>query len=228
MNDCINSLLTPTAQQVKEQYNNPASAARYAGLYQTFAGKRRHQREEHCIAKGLAGVPENSWVLDLPCGAGRMYPLLKGLGFRVVEADASPYMIDYAQQKAQLFSHNTEDEFRIVDVFSTPFEKDRFDAAVCNRLLHHFPSSALRQQALRELARITAGPIVVSFFSSAATDALKYTLKYALKERSSPPRKPISPLQFAQDVRESGLKISRWIVPLPGFSMQWYVVLCRR
>lgn len=87
------------------------------------------------------------------------------------------------------------------------------------------PQSQDRQQILRELGRISRGPIVISFFSSLATDALKYTLKHAITRFVPPSRKPITPWQFTQDVRTAGLTVVRWIVPRPGFSMQWYAVL---
>jgi SAM-dependent methyltransferase len=225
--DCPqNSPVNFTASiQILQVYKNPSAADRYAGLYQTPAGRRRHFREEGCIAKGLAGVPKGSRVLDLPCGAGRMYPLLKRLGYQVTEADGSPSMLEYARRNAEKFPHNHTDEFVIADAFHTPFEDGQFDAVVCNRLIHHFPEPQVRQQLLRELGRISRGPIVISFFSLLATDAVKYTFKHAVSRFDWPSRKPISPWQFAHDVRRAGLTIARWIVPLPGFSMQWYAVL---
>jgi len=225
--DCTKNDLVPftSPSQILNHYKTPSTAERYAGLYQTATGRRRHLREEACIAKGLAGVPEGSRVLDLPCGAGRMYPLLKRLGYRVVEADASPSMLDYARQNASKLPQNESDEFVLADAFHTPFQNFQFDAVVCNRLIHHFPEPQVRQQLLQELGRIAKGPIVISFFSTLATDALKYTLKHALSHFSAPSRKPISPWQFAEDARRAGLTVARWIVPLPGFSMQWYAVL---
>lgn len=210
--------------QIADHYRKRSTADRYAGLYQTPSGRRRHLREEASIAKGLSGIPAGSWVLDLPCGAGRMYPLLKRLGYRLTEADASPYMLEHARKNAEQYPHEA-DEFVVVDAFNTPFEDGRFDAVVCNRLIHHFPEPQVRQQLLRELGRICKGPIVISFFSSLTTDAVKYTLKHALTRRAAPTRKPVSPWQFAQDTRQAGLTVARWIVPLPGFSMQWYAVL---
>ncbi len=210
--------------QIKELYQTRKIADRYAGLYQTGRGRRRHLREEKCIAKALAALPPGSWVLDLPCGAGRMYPLLKRLRFRLVEADASPHMLEHARKNAQHIPESREDQFLLVDAFHTPFHNGQFDAIVCNRLIHHFPDAQTRQKLLEELARICKGPIVLSFFSSLATDAVKYSLKYALLQ-TRPKRVHLAPWQLAQEARSAGLHVARWIPTLPGFSMQWYAVL---
>ena len=98
--DCANEL--DIAWKIKEQYNSSAAADRYAEYFKgSLRHRRKDQREKKCIARGLSQVPRGSLVLDLPCGTGRMYPLLKDLDLHVVEADSSPYMVDHARRKAE-------------------------------------------------------------------------------------------------------------------------------
>jgi len=220
------------AWKIKEQYNSSAAADRYAEYFKgSLRHRRKDQREKRCIARGLSQVPRGSLVLDLPCGTGRMYPLLKDLDLHVVEADSSPYMVDHARRKAEesgLSGGQKQDRFLVSDIFHTGFENRQFDAVICNRLFHHFPDSQTRQQALRELARICSGPIVVSFFSIAATDALKFLYKKYILNKTIQDRIPIGPRQFSKDIQACGLRIERWILPRPLLSMQWYVVLRHR
>ena len=221
-------IIDETAERIKQNYNQQKAVDRYAGYYQNSARlRRKDRREKHAIAQALSLVPQGALILDLPCGAGRLYPFLKKLGYNVVSADSSAYMVDYARRQAENLNPNIrqKDAFQVTDIFHTEFADKQFEAVVCNRLLHHFLEPTTRQKALRELARISAGPIVVSFFSNVAADALKYYYKKHLKRQRITDRIPISPWQFAHDIDMSGLEIQRWILPRPMFSMQWYVQL---
>lgn len=218
-----------SAEEVKESYKSQEAIERYSTYFcDTPSHRRKDQREKHCVAKALAQVPPGSLVLDLPCGAGRMYPLLKKMGFTVMGADASPYMVDFARKQAESQNPPNEpmlDVFQVADVLKTGFQDKQFDAVLCNRLFHHFSDPTTRQQALRELSRICSGPIVVSFFSTVATDALKFYYKKHIRHKPIKDRVPISPFTFAKDVRAAGLKITQWRMARPLMSMQWYAEL---
>ena len=131
--------------------------------------RRKDRREKQCIAKGLAHTPQGALVLDLPCGTGRMYSLLKDLGYRVVSADSSEYMVEFARQRVECSAVNEnhlQDNCLVADILQTDFADKQFDAVICNRLFHHFSEPQTRQKALLELKRICTGPIIVSFFSN--------------------------------------------------------------
>ena len=219
-----------TAIEVAESYKNPQTAEKYSAFFCDTPGHiRKDKREKRCIAQLLAQVPRGAKILDLPCGAGRMYPLLKELGFHVVGADVSPYMVEIAQKQAEKMSQSSgqpcQDKFQVADVLNTGFADKQFDVVLSSRLFHHFSDSNTRQQSLRELSRICSGPIVVSFFSTIATDALKHYYKKYIRHEVIKDRIPISPWTFAKDIRAAGLKITQWKMARPLISKQWYVVL---
>jgi hypothetical protein len=108
-----------------------------------------------------------------------------------------------------------------------PFADGQFEAVVCNRLLHHFRESKVRQDALRELKRVSRGPIVVSFFCNSSFDGVIFHVKDALRRRKATDRIPIPRTAFDQDVRAAGLKVTQWLPTRPGLSKQWYAVLGR-
>ena len=223
----LEGLISP--ERIKERYCNTWAANRYAGYFKGSPRlQRKDRREKQCIARALAQTAPGGLVLDLPCGAGRMYPLLKDLGLNVVSADSSEYMVNHARQAVEELrpsQNQPQDRFLVADIFQTGFADNQFDAVVCNRLFHHFPEPQIRQKALRELARICSGPIVVSFFSNLATDALKFYFKKYIKCKPVRDRIPIFPTSFVKDIHQSGLKIEKWLFTRPLFSMQWYVVL---
>ena len=227
----VNQNRVLTASEVVESYNNQQRAEKYSAYFcDTPSHIRKDKREKQCVTAALGRIPRGAHVLDIPCGAGRMYPLLKQMGFRTVGADASPYMVELARKRAvSLKSQNAfmEDSFCVADVLNTGFADKQFDAVLCNRLFHHFSCPKTRQTALRELSRICSGPIVVSFFSALATDAHKHYFKKYIRREVIMDRIPISPLTFAKDVHAVGLKITHWYMARPLISKQWYVVLQR-
>lgn len=218
-----------SANEVKNSYCDPKQAERYASY---FKNKPRliakDRREKACIRKALAGLPAGSKVLDLPCGAGRFYAFLADMGFIVTSADGSPYMVDKARQETAEYraAHpGCGDEFLVCDILKTPFADKQFDAVVCNRLFHHFADPSTRRAALAELKRICKGPIVVSFFSTVALDAVKFYFDKFIRRKVFTDRIPIAPWTFAADIRAAGLVARRWLMARPLISKQWYVVL---
>jgi SAM-dependent methyltransferase len=214
-----------SAEETIERFGTPAAAARYAV---SLGGTATHRREIRTILSCLSELPRDAGVLDLPCGTGRLLPELAAAGYRVTEADSSPHMVAWAQQSA----HESGlpmggDQFAVASVFATGFADQAFDAVVCNRLLHHFRESEVRVSAIRELARISRGPIVASFFCNWAIDSGVFHLKQMIRGRPATDRIPIWRRVLAQDIRAAGLEPVRWVATRPGVSKQWYVVMNR-
>jgi len=165
-------------------------------------------------------------VLDLPCGAGRLTPLLVDMGYKVISADSSAHMVRLAGQASLRNGLPlAAADFIVASVLATPFSDGEFDAVVCNRLFHHFRESEIRRQALRELKRICRGPIVVSFFCSHALDSVTFCVKQLLAKRRATDRIPISYRVFTRDCQAAGLKVCSIMPTRPGISKQWYLVL---
>ena len=76
------------------RFDLPDAADHYATRH---GGHRRDQREQRCIERALAGVPAGARVLDLPCGVGRLAPMLVKRGYELTQADVSAHMIEKAR-----------------------------------------------------------------------------------------------------------------------------------
>ena len=87
-----------SADEAVDRFNTPKAALKY---YSAQTGTGMHRREVRCIRRALSEIESGSRVLDLPCGTGRLLPMLHESGYRVTEADSSPHMVDLARRYAQ-------------------------------------------------------------------------------------------------------------------------------
>ena len=201
-------------------------SAEMASVYRRkFIGSPKDLREKACIREALRDVPPGARVLDLPCGTGRITTFLLGLGYRVVAADFSEHMLEQAREAcgASHVPAEAEVTFGRQDVLATTFADGEFDAVVCNRLFHHFTEGETRRRALKELARVSRGPIVASFFCSFALSSLKFRIVNAMKGVTPSDRVPIPLPQFTRDVEAAGLRVESVLPVRWGVSPQTYV-----
>ena len=89
----------PIKLDFSEKYDD-RHAQRYLRKHQEGLGRRlSHWRDEQVARKALALAGEPGLILDLPCGAGRFWPLLAEKSNRViVGADNSQSMLKIATQ----------------------------------------------------------------------------------------------------------------------------------
>lgn len=216
-----------SAEETIERFDSAQAAAKYAA---SLGGTATHRREMRCILQALAPVPSGASVLDLPCGTGRLLPELAAKGYRVVEADSSPHMVEQARAFAGRSGLPvTADGFVVASVFEMPWPDAAFDAVVCNRLFHHFREPDVRRRAMKELKRVckTGGPIVASFFCTSSFDGVMFHVKQALKSKKAVDRIPIPRAAFEADAHATGLRVAKWMSIRPGVSKQCYAVLER-
>src|SRR5262249_51069971 len=109
---------------------------------------------QDAIARALDAVAPGGRGLDVPCGTGVLTDLL-GRRHRVTSADISQAMLDVAQERG-----GTTGLVR-ADVEALPFKSASFDFVVSNRFIMHLPAD-VRPRVLRELVRVSRGPVVVT------------------------------------------------------------------
>ena len=147
-----------------EKYD-PQHAAEYLVKHQDGLSRRlSHKRDEQLARKALALAGEPGLVLDLPCGAGRFWPLLAEQPNReIIGADYSPAMLEVASlaQPADVVK-------RVRRLQTSAFEIDLPDNAVDSifsmRLLHHIGDSSHRMALLREFHRVTRDSVIISLW----------------------------------------------------------------
>lgn len=213
----------------KSRFDTAMEASVYASKH---GGHARDKREQACIAAALAAsnLLPDSLVLDLPCGTGRLSPMIVNAGHRLVAADSSPHMVSeaanaWSQVTAGDPGRRARVEFEVRDVMASGYGDAAFDAVICNRLLHHFTEPATRTRALTELARVSARWVIISFFNAGAFEALRKRLGFFLIGRTQQRRVPISLEQFKADAAAAGLRVVDSYPTLGRISPQWYLLL---
>lgn len=196
-------------------YNRePGYAERYRDRrFQTGTGSRTDVRERKAIARLLrnATIPNGLW-LDAPCGADRLSLEVPG---KAVLVDRDPNMVVAAD------NHTLR---ACASVHALPFGDDSFAGVLCMRLLQHIATPDERITILRELARVSRGPIVVSFFDACSLQHLRRRLRPLLGKRRSG-RFALSRRSFGKELATSGLEMHS-MRALARFVGEQTIVLC--
>ncbi|MFO1052833.1 MAG: class I SAM-dependent methyltransferase [Planctomycetota bacterium] len=185
--------------------------------FRSGSGAATDRRERRALRSLLARCEpaEGPW-LDVPCGAGRMSGLLPG----------PVTQVDYAREMLGAIEGADGPRIR-ASAFELPFADDAFSGVLCHRLLHHVPGRAERVAILGELARVSRGAVIVSFFHAASLQNLRRGLARRLLRKRRSSRGGVSWRTFQRDLGEAGLKVVAVRALLPFVSEQW-LVLARR
>jgi SAM-dependent methyltransferase len=182
--------------------------------FATAYGPRTDRRERRALRSLLreCSAAAGPW-LDAPCGTGRLAAELPG---PVVQLDR-----DHAMLRA------CRDPRRRVcaAVSALPFADGAFAGVLCCRFLQHLPDPAERRAVLRELARVSRGPVIVSFFDALSLQHARRLVRRRLgKKRSG--RTAITRGALLADLRAAGLRPLRWRA-LGRFVAEQTLVACR-
>lgn len=200
-----------------------ATAARYdaPGKSTAYAERNpaRTARELALLRAVWPGRPGES-VLDLPCGAGRLLPLLRDeLGHRVVQADGSLAMLQQARSRALPPVPGA-----LGNALAMPFADGAVDGVVMFRFLHHLPPDAAAR-ALAEACRVARRFVVVSFFHPCSVHQLTRAWRRWCGA---------SPTRFAMDLRTlrrrlagAGFRLAGHRAELPYAKDLWLAAFVR-
>ena len=142
----------------RKGYRSPGQAKKYAER-----SPRRNAAEANLLRTLLQdvcidGPVPRPRVLDAPSGTGRMADLLAEKGWEVTTFDISLAMLRHRVKTRIPFAAVSGEMERL------PFRSESFDLVLCWRFFHHLPSSALMTLVLGELARVSRGWVILSFF----------------------------------------------------------------
>lgn len=197
-----------------------------------LARRLSHWRDEQLARQALRLAGEPNLVLDLPCGAGRFWPLLAEQSNRVIlAADNSEDML------ATALAAQPEAVVARVKAFQTSaFAIDLGDNAVdsifCMRLLHHIADPAHRLAMLREFKRVTRDSLIVSLWVDGNYKAWKrrrLEARRAAEGRAmdNQNRFVIARSTVEAEFRQVGFDILGHRDFLPGYAM-WRVYVLRK
>ncbi|MCQ4346005.1 class I SAM-dependent methyltransferase [Pseudomonas stutzeri] len=197
-----------------------------------LARRLSHWRDVQLARRALERAGDPGLVLDLPCGAGRFWPMLAEKANRViVGADNSAHMLEVAcaAQPAEVVR-------RVKPLQTSAFAIDLPDGSVdsifCMRLLHHIGEAADRAVLLREFHRVSRDSVILSLWVDGNYKAwkrrrLERRRREAGKVGDYQNRFVIPRQQIEQEFRAAGLRIDGHYDFLPGYAM-WRVYVLRK
>ena len=208
-------------------------AAQYQQKHQNGIWRRlSHQRDEQLARKALRLAGDPGLVLDLPCGAGRFWPLLAEKPNRsIIGADYSPAMIEVACR-----SNDPEVVKRVQPLQTSAFAIDlpanAVDGIFCMRLLHHIGQSSDRMALLRAFHRVTRDSVVVSLWVDGNFKAWK---RKRLKQRrvreggqeSYQNRFVLPAATVESEFEQAGFSVQKHLDFLPLYAL-WRVYILRK
>jgi len=114
------------------------------------------------MTRYIVEITESKNILDVGCGPGADYQVLKDCKIQYTGIDITPQVIEYCKQTFP------EGDFRVGDIFKLPFPDKSFDIVLCRDVLEHFPppweSGYNWRAALKELSRVANKFLVLNFY----------------------------------------------------------------
>lgn len=184
--------------------------------YRHVRWRRRGARDPELVARLLARhAPHARLVLDVPGGSGRLATAIELRGARWCGIDVSPQML------AAVPGENAG-RCAVGRAERLPVRDGACDALVCCRLLHHVEGRAARRALLTEFARVSRGPILVSFWDRAAWPTWRRRLGLGRPERDA--RHATTRAEVRADLEAVGLEWLEFAAPWRFLSAQTFAV----
>ncbi|MGH7054655.1 MAG: class I SAM-dependent methyltransferase [Stellaceae bacterium] len=209
-----------------EYYQDKKVAEEYdRARFSSFPAKVYLALERRCLIQAFtfAGVKPGTVILDAPCGTGRLAEILLQAGYNVAGADISAAMLQVAQRRLAQFGASFEpvvcDARRLTELGR------HFDAALCARVLMHFPLDA-QVEFLGGVAAVCDGPVVFTQSFDSGYQHFRRGVKRLLRHLQ-PASYPISRGDLDRLLHGAGLRLVRRYHLLPAVSEAMIVVAAR-
>ncbi|MFT5285593.1 MAG: SAM-dependent methyltransferase [Planctomycetota bacterium] len=210
---------TDTRIRPADKWRPDGSGSHY--VRERWGKKRRAQRDPRIISLLLNryGI-ESGRVLDAACGTGRLREAVRTDLRQWIGLDASASMLSEAALIGPGSCLQGELE-------RLPFPDATFSAVVANRVIHHFHSQAELTLILGELLRVSAGPLIFSYWNSASLPEWRRRVGLSKREgKSGRVAHSTSLLRTISATLDAELLETRHV--LPFLSQQSFAVLRRR
>ncbi len=208
-------------------------ARQYLKKHQNGLSRRlSHYRDEQLARKALHLAGDPGLVLDLPCGAGRFWPLLAEKNNRsIIGADNSADMLNTAIESQPEHVVKRVQPLQ-TSAFAINLPENAVDSIFCMRLLHHVGQAEHRMSLLREFQRVTRDSVIVSLWVDGNFKAWKRKRLEQHRQRKSGAEsyqnRFVLPVETVEaEFETAGFRIQERMDFLPFYAM-WRVYLLRK
>lgn len=218
----------PISLPFSDKYDQAHAQAYFRKHRDGLARRLSHLRDEQMARRALHLADDPTLVLDLPCGAGRFWPVLAEQPNRVIIAgDNSADMLAVARS-----NHPASLLRRVSPLKTSAFDIDLPERAVdcvfCMRLLHHIGEAEHRLAMLREFHRVTRDTVILSLWVDGNYKAWRRARLERERGTGSYQNRFVIPVQTAErEFRQAGFDILGHSDFLPRYAM-WRVYTLRR
>ena len=215
-------------EKILRRYNSQEGADSYKGKFKRHWRERINNRNEQQLLQRLFTRLSPGTVktaLDIPCGYGRLFPILKRVAPHVVESDYSEYMLENARRYHEA-SGSVAADYVQNDVLNLQFKDRAFDLVLSVRLCHHIRDYEERLQYLREITRVSRCWVIFTYADSAS---LKNRLREIRRRVSSKrPKWTLKAKEVKETAEAAGFEVVESIPLSRLFSLHHYTMLRRK
>ncbi|WP_411385445.1 class I SAM-dependent methyltransferase [Pseudomonas sp. MPB03] len=218
----------PIKLAFSEKYNEQ-HAREYFHKHRTGLSRRlSNQRDQQLARRALTLVGDPGLILDLPCGAGRFWPLLAEKPNRIIiGADNSEAMLNTA-----LDAQPSDVVKRVRPLHTSAFDialpDNAVDSIFCMRLLHHIGEPAHRLAILKEFERVSRDSVIVSLWVDGNFKAWKRKRLERTRGQKDYQNRFVLPTDTAEkEFRQAAFRIQERLDFLPLYAM-WRVYVLRK
>jgi SAM-dependent methyltransferase len=199
---------------VEGRWTSPEAGTRYSKT--RWRSHRAANRDPRLVQKLLARHAQGlsiERVLDVPCGTGRLNEALSQLGM-VTSVDVSLSML---QAHTSRLGRGVQ-----ASAWELPLASDSFDLVVSCRLMHHVGDSQRRAALIAELARVSGGLVLASFWDKASWHAWRRSAGMR-RARHPDGRVSVAKDQLATDFEAAGAQVLGFAHSLKFVSPQTWI-----
>lgn len=188
-------------------------------------------REIQIARKALNIASQPGIVLDLPCGAGRFWPMLKEKKNRsIIAADNSAAMLEVAQQANPWYKQQNIRCLK-TSAFAIDLPESSVDSIFCMRLLHHIGTAKDRAAMFKELHRVTRDTVIISLWVDGNYMAWRRARiekqRLSIDKPTSKNRFLITRADVEKEFAMAGFEVVKHLDFLPLFQM-WRTYILRK
>jgi len=208
--------------RAKEAYLVSSIAQQYeAKRFASPLGRFVDWREKSAAVNLLEmlSINDDSRILDLPCGTGRLSRLLSENGHNVVAADVSLSMISVARGKTGM---DSKVEFVVCDAEELPFSDGVFDCVVSLRFMGFLPPQ-IRLKVLGEMSRVTTNWLILFYHDPSSLMGIFRMIKNRLRGKVQE-WYTVKPSDLEGELKAAGLSLAM-TKPILGKLAETYAVL---
>ncbi|MGH7888126.1 MAG: class I SAM-dependent methyltransferase [Candidatus Binatia bacterium] len=218
-------------QEILSRYNSPEGATDYAHKFERHWTERLNNWHEQRLLRRLLRSADiaklDGIALDLPCGYGRLYAIVRELGARVVEGDWSFPLL--ATAKRYHLEHDTGQlpaGYVRATALRLPFHDCAFELVLSVRLSHHIREQPERIQHLCEVMRVSRKWVMFTYFDAASFKNRTHERRRRYNGKRS--KWTLSFEQVQELAQAEGFQVAQWAWLSRLFSGHRYTLLQRK